>query len=480
MEKVMTPEQQEELEVLVEKGRKALKEIEKFDQDALNKLCQAAAWAVASKKAFAELSEISVKETGIGTVAARMIKREKIKGVLRDVLRGKSVGIIKEIPEKGLTLYAKPAGLIASPIPMTNPIITPAGIALNTIKARDAVIFLPHPRAKKSIYATVERMRQAIKALGGPEDILQCVQNAGSAINTAAMKKVDLIIATGPRSIIHDVYSSGTPGYGNAPGNVTVIYDETADLAEAARYTRMSKTKDNGSGCSADSHLLIYKPRYKEAIAELQKQGGYLATNEEREAFRRAMYDEEGHRIMATFTCPAVVLAKAAGVKVPENTQFIMVEGGEISPDNQFCKNSSTTLLSLFTYDGPFSNAVDIVRRLLAIEGRGHSVGINSTNDKNINELALGLEVTRVLVRQPHSLSNAGAFYNGLPMTSTLSSGTWAGNIVSENICLKHYLNTTWVSRRIPIDKPSDSELFGEFYDKALEEDYQIAEEEVK
>jgi len=156
------------------------------------------------------------------------------------------------------------------------------------------------------------------------------------------------------------------------------------------------------------------------------------------------------------------------------------VEGGEISPDNQFCKNSSTTLLSLFTYDGPFSNAVDIVRSLLTIEGRGHSVGINSTSDKNINELALGLEVTRVLVRQPHSLSNAGAFYNGLPMTSTLSSGTWAGNIVSENICLKHYLNTTWVSRQIPIDKPSDSDLFGEFYDKALEEDYQMAEEEAK
>ena len=470
VKKEMTPEQVEELNQLIERGRKALKEIEGFDQSKLNELCQAVAWSVSNKKAFAELSALSVEETRIGTVATRMVKREKIKGVLRDVLRAKSVGVIAEIPEKGLTLYAKPAGLIASPIPMTNPIITPAGIALNVIKARDAVIFLPHPKAKRSIWEGVERMRRTLASLGAPADILQCVTHAGSAINRGAMERVDLVIATGPASLIKEVYQSGTPAYGNGPGNVTVIYDETADLEEAARYTCMSKTKDNGSGCSADSNLLIYAPRYDEAVRELQKQGGYLATAEEREKFRSAMYLPDGKRNMKTFTCPASTLAAEAGVSVPEGTKFIMVEGGEICDENVFTHGKSTTLLALYTYDGPFSNAIEKARQFLAIGGHGHSVGINSTNDDNIDQLARALEVTRVLVKQPHSLSNAGAFYNGLPMTSTLGCGTWAGNIASENICLKHYMNTTWVSRPIPLDKPSDTELFGRFYDQSCEE----------
>jgi sulfoacetaldehyde dehydrogenase len=72
-------------------------------------------------------------------------------------------------------------------------------------------------------------------------------------------------------------------------------------------------------------------------------------------------------------------------------------------------------------------------------------------------------------VRQPQSKANAGAFNNGMPMTSSLGCGTWGGNIVSENVHLKHYLNTTWVSVPIKEDKPSDEELFGTFYDPALE-----------
>ena len=75
------------------------------------------------------------------------------------------------------------------------------------------------------------------------------------------------------------------------------------------------------------------------------------------------------------------------------------------------------------------------------------------------------------MVRQPQSKANAGAFNNGMPMTSSLGCGTWGGNIVSENVHLKHYMNTTWVSVPIKEDRPSDEELFGSFYDPALEND---------
>jgi succinate-semialdehyde dehydrogenase (NAD(P)(+)) len=73
------------------------------------------------------------------------------------------------------------------------------------------------------------------------------------------------------------------------------------------------------------------------------------------------------------------------------------------------------------------------------------------------------------MVRQPQSKANSGSATNGMPMTSSMGCGTWGGNIVSENICLKHYMNTTWVSKPIPRDMPSDEELFGEFYDPEME-----------
>jgi len=54
-----------------------------------------------------------------------------------------------------------------------------------------------------------------------------------------------------------------------------------------------------------------------------------------------------------------------------------------------------------------------------------------------------------------------------MPMTSSLGCGIWGGNITNENVGLKHYMNVTWVSRPIAEDKPSEQELFGEFYDSA-------------
>ena len=120
-------------------------------------------------------------------------------------------------------------------------------------------------------------------------------------------------------------------------------------------------------------------------------------------------------------------------------------------------------MLSLFKYNG-FENALEMVKQIYEVGGKGHSCGIYSFNDEHIHQLALTAPVSRMMVRQPQSKANAGAFNNGMPMTSSLGCGTWGGNSTSENIHLKHYMNTTWVSRPIPEDRPSEQELFGEFY----------------
>jgi len=273
--------------------------------------------------------------------------------------------------------------------------------------------------------------------------------------------------------MVRAAYSSGTPAYGVGAGNSTMIMDETANIEEAARNTRLSKTSDFGSGCSADGNLIIEASLFDKLLKQLQVEGGHLATDQEKAALRRVMWDAEGHRTPNTVAISPQQLATAAGFTIPADRKFIMVHGDGIGKDHPFSSEKLTTLLAVYKYSG-FDQALDMMRGIYEVGGKGHSCGIYSFNQEHIHRLALAAPVSRIMVRQPQSKANAGAFNNGMPMTSSLGCGTWGGNIVSENVHLKHYLNTTWVSVPIKEDKPSDEELFGVFYDPALEAEVEL------
>lgn len=469
MEKELTQEQQLELETAFEKARKALAIIETYDQERVDRLCQAVAWAVSNKKTFLRLVDMGIEESGLGDPVSRQGKRFKIRGVLRDALRQKSVGIIEEISEKGIAKYAKPVGIIASIVPTTNPDLTPAGTAIYAIKARDVVIFSPHPRSKRTTFETVRLMREALEREGAPADILQCLTKVNIPMTKALMAKADLVMATGGPAMVQSAYSSGTPAYGVGAGNSTMIIDETANIEEAAHNTMLSKTSDFGSGCSADGNLIIEESIFNEIVEQLVVLGGYLANDEEKTKLKAVMWDEEGHRLAETVAIAPQKLANAAGFSIPEDRKFIIVYGDEIGKEHFFSSEKLTTLLAVYKYKG-FDNALKMMKAIYEVKGKGHSCGIYSFNNDHIHQLALAAPVSRIMVRQPQSKANAGSFTNGMPMTSSLGCGTWGGNVVSENVNLKHYMNVTWVSLPIPEDKPSDEELFGDFYDPALEE----------
>ncbi len=203
-------------------------------------------------------------------------------------------------------------------------------------------------------------------------------------------------------------------------------------------------------------------------VAQLIKEGGYLANEEEKAKLRAVMWDAEGHRTPNTVAIPPQKLANIAGFSIPEDRKFIMVMGDGIGKEHPFSGEKLTTLLALYKYKG-FDQAIEMMHAIFEVGGKGHSCGIYSFDEDHINRLALEAPVSRIMVRQPQSKANAGSFTNGMPMTSSMGCGTWGGNIVSENIYLKHYMNTTWVSKPVPEDRPSDEELFGEFYDPELE-----------
>jgi sulfoacetaldehyde dehydrogenase len=464
----ITPDESAHVDELVTRGRAALAAFEGATQAEVDRLCQAVAWAVANETTFTRLAHMGVEESGIGDPESRVGKRFKIMGILRDILRQRSVGVIEEIPERGIVRYAKPVGLIASLVPTTNPELTPPGVGLFSIKCRDAVIFSPHPRSKDTTRETVEIMRRALEREGAPKDLIQCIEKPSIPTAQYLMARADMVQATGGPDMVRAAYSSGTPAYGVGAGNSTMVIDETADVVEAARNTRMSKTSDFGSGCSADGNLIVEASIYDELRAALVSEGGHLLTVDEATKLRSIYWDEHGRRTPDTIAISAQQLAEKAGFEIATDRRFLITEQSEIGRRNPFSSEKLGVVLSMFRYSG-FDEALDMVAAIYEVGGKGHSCGIYSFDDDHIDRLARVAPVSRIMVRQPQSKANAGSFTNGMPMTSSLGCGTWGGNITSENIHLKHYMNTTWVSRPIPEDRPSEQELFGEFYGTAAD-----------
>ena len=347
---------------------------------------------------------------------------------------------------------------------MTNPALTPPVTGVSSANARNAVIFSPHPRTAQTTFEMVEVMRAACRAAGAPEDLFQAVRKPSIPLTRHLMAEADLTLATGGKPMVQAAYSTGKPAYGVGAGNSSIVIDETAEIETAAQNTRISKTSDFGSGCSADGNIIIQRSIYVKMVAALQAEGGYLCNDEEKAMLETAMWDEKGNRTFPTVACKPQQTAEVAGFTIPEDRKFLMVENqGQIGPEHKFSKEKLTTLMALYHFE-TFDDALETVRQIYNTGGKGHSCGIYSHNDDHIDRLAKLAPVSRIMVRQPQSKANAGAWTNGMPMTSSLGCGIWGGNITNENVTMKHMMNYTWVARPIPEDRPSEEELFGEFH----------------
>ena len=417
MPRAITAEEIEVVHALVGRARAAMAAIADYDQATVDRICQAVGWAGGNLETATRLANMSVDESGMGR--REPTRRAKVQGILRDALRQKSMGVIEEDPARGLVKYAKPAGVVAALIPVTSPYVTPVGIAIYAIKAKDAVIFSPHPSSRGTTIETVRIMRAALQRLGVPEDVLQVVERPSIPLANALMSACDLTIATGGPAMVKAAYGSGRPAYGVGAGNATMVIDETADVEEAARNTRISKTNDNGSGCSADGNLLVDARIYDRFLAQLQAEGGYLVDEEEKARLQAAYWDGEGRRTADTIARDAAAVAQKAGITLPAGRTFFIVPERLIGKAHPFSTEKLGVVLAIFQYHG-WEMALDMVRQIFETGGRGHSCGIYSFDDEHIHQLALVAPVSRIMVRQVQSSSNAGTFTNGMPMTSSM------------------------------------------------------------
>jgi sulfoacetaldehyde dehydrogenase len=461
------PDVSSQIAAIVGRARAAQEAIAGYTQEQVDELVTAVAWAVVRKDRAEALAQLTVDEGGFGNYADKLVKiNKRVTGVLADMRAVRTVGVVEDDPEQGLVKIAKPVGVVAALIPTTGPDATPPVKALFALKGRNAIVVAPHPRTQASTMLVVQYMREACQQVGAPADLVQVVVEPSLAKTQELMRQADLVVATGGAGMVKAAYSSGTPAYGVGVGNSVHVVDETADLDDAATAIAAAKTFDYATSCLADNAVVAEASVYGPLLERLVAAGGYLCTPEEKEALRRAMWPDGGEiPTPAVIAKPAARIAELAGFAIPADRTFLMVEEDGAGPAHPFSGEKLSVVLALYRYPGDIALAVDMVNAITAYQGLGHTCGIHTSRHDHVEALALRTKTARVLVNQNLN-EGAGSPRNRLPFTLSLSCGTWGGNITTENVNARHFVNLTWVSRPVAMQAIEEEELFGAHWER--------------
>lgn len=451
-----------EIAELVARSRAAQAQIEHYTQEQVDALIRAMVWSVAQEERAKAIAQHTIDESRLGNYDGKFFKIfTKTRAALLDIIDDKSVGVIEEDKARNIVRIAKPVGVIGALAPSTNPEATPVIKAICAVKGRNSIIIAPHPRAKLSNKMICDYMREALVAMGAPADLVIPIETPSVNKTNELMKQCDRILATGGSAMVDAAYSSGTPALGVGVGNAVITVDDTADLDDAAEKIRKSKTFDYAASCSSDNSVILFDAIYDEMLGKLQEKGGFILDGDARQKFQDVLW-VDGHINAKVVAQPPAFIAQMAGFDIPEGTQFFIIPETGFGPDHPFSGEKMTVSMALYRAKD-IDDAIRITNGIQSYQGQGHSCGIFSTSDANIDKLATETRTSRVMVNQPQAASNTGNLWNGMRQTFSLGCGSWGGNATNNNISWRDLINETWVSR--PLDQikviPSDEALFG-------------------
>lgn len=449
----------QEIKDMIAKARKAQAIYQDhFDQDDVDQTIRLAARAIFDNAE--ELARIAVDETEMGVYEDKVSKnRNKSKGVWNN-LKGKiSMGILGIDDRTGLIEIAKPIGVVAGITPMTNPIVTPMSKIIFALKTKNAIIISPHPKAKKCSALAVKKILEAIAVMEVPDGMVQVIEEPTLEKTQELMRECDTVVATGGMPMVKSAYSSGKPSFGVGAGNVQVILDRNIDWDLAAGKIVTGRSFDNGIICSGEQSVIYPREHREEVLAAFSRNGAYIVPENEREQVLGAIF-KEGVMERDMVGQSAAVIAKKAGIVIPEGAKVLLVEARGAGKLDVVCKEKMFPVLAAIPY-GYFDEALEIAEANLTMEGSGHTAGIHSNNQANIIKAGTYLPVSRLIVNAICATTAGGSIQNGLAVTNTLGCGSWGNNSISENFTYKHLLNITRIaplSARIHI--PSDEEIW--------------------
>jgi acetaldehyde dehydrogenase/alcohol dehydrogenase len=439
----------EKLELAIARVRAAQKLFSTFTQEEVDKIFLAG--ALAANKARIPLAKMAVEETGMGVVEDKVIKNhfasEHIYNIYRDTI---TCGLVEEDRAAGYRKYLEPLGLVAAIIPTTNPTSTAIFKSLIALKTRNGLIISPHPRAAKCTAEAAKVVLEAAVAAGAPEGIISWIDKPTMEISATVLRECDTILATGGSNMVKAAYSSGKPALGVGAGNVPAVIDPSADIVSAVSSIILSKTFDNGMICASEQSVISHQSIYDRVKDEFLKRGCYVLNDEEKDKLRTTMI-VNGSINAKIVGQSAVSIARMAGLDVPEETKILIAEVESVEPSEEYSKEKLSPVLAMYRAND-MEEAFKKAEKLIEDGGYGHTASIYlnpQTASETLKDFISRVKTCRIVVNTPSAHGGIGDLYNfKLKPSLTLGCGSWGNNSVSENVGVKHLLNTKIVAER--------------------------------
>ncbi len=437
------------LDKLVSQARTAAIVFTQFTQEDVDRIVKS--MVLAGLDQAQQLARLAVEETKLGVMEDKAIKNMVATEFVYHYIRDKrTVGIIREIPERNLVEMAEPIGVILALTPITNPTSTALFKCIMAIKTRNAVIFSPHPSAWRCSSEAVKIMYEAALKHGAPEGVFSCLDSHTLLDNAYLMrhKDVSLIDATGGRGAVKAAYSSGKPALGVGPGNTPVYLEKTADLNTAVVDIIVSKTFDNGTICASEQTVVIDDEIYDIALTKFANLGAHICNENEAELLARTVIDPKtGFMQPMAVGQKATDIARVSGLSVKSDTKLLIAQIYGVGREHPLSVEKLFPVLSVYRAkcaDEAFRVCVDLNHA----GGLGHTAVIFSRNDDVICKFAEVMNAGRIIVNSPGSVGAVGGVYNDLVPTFSFGCGTGGGNSTTDNVNIYHYLNIKRVARR--------------------------------
>jgi acetaldehyde dehydrogenase / alcohol dehydrogenase len=437
------------LESLVSQARIAAAVFTQFTQEDVDRIVKAMVLAGLEQAQY--LARLAVEETRLGVMEDKVIKNMVASEFVYDHIKHKrTVGVIREIPERNLLEMAEPIGVLFSLTPITNPTSTVLFKCIVAIKTRNAVIFSPHPKAWRCCAEAVRIMRETAVKHGAPEGVFTCVESPTLPDNAYLMhhKDVGLIDATGGPGVVTAAYSAGKPALGVGPGNTPVYLEKTGDLNTAIVDIIISKTFDNGTICASEQTVVIDDEIYDSALTKFAELGAHICNEKETKLLERTVIDPQtGFMQPVAVGQKATDIARFAGLSVKPNTKLLIAEIHGVGREHPLSVEKLFPVLAVYRAKS-VSEALKTCIDVNHAGGLGHTAVIFSRDEEVIREFGNLLNAGRIIVNSPGAIGALGAVYNDLVPTFSFGCGTGGGNSTTDNVNVQHYLNIKRVARR--------------------------------
>ncbi|WP_414048975.1 bifunctional acetaldehyde-CoA/alcohol dehydrogenase [Macrococcus animalis] len=437
------------IDTLAENGQVALRILANKTQEEINHIVHE--MSMAAVEHHMSLAKQAVEETGRGVYEDKAIKNlyasEYIWNSIKD---NKTVGIIGEDKQKGLTYVAEPVGVLCGVTPTTNPTSTTIFKAMIAIKTGNPIIFAFHPSAQASSKAAAQVVLNAAVKAGAPLHAIQWIEHPSVEATKQLMnhEHIALVLATGGAGMVKSAYSTGKPALGVGPGNVPSYIEKSAHIKRAVNDVIASKTFDNGMICASEQAVIVDADVYESVKAEFLAHQCYIVNKKELKLLEDAVMNDGKYAVRPEIVGrSAIQIAELAGIKVPVGTKLLIAELSGVGEAYPLSREKLSPVLAMVKAAST-EQALKLCDAMLNLGGLGHTAVIHSEDEQLQNAFGLRMKACRILVNTPSAAGGIGDMYNELIPSLTLGCGSHGKNSVSHNVSSQDLINIKTIAKR--------------------------------